>query len=147
MAGITVGFDGSHSAQRALEWAMSEAAFRHAPLTVLAVHPVALSGWTGRPIILPEDAPEVEKARRAAEDAAAKAAAELGRPVTGVTVRAVNGHPSEVLIEASAGADLLVLGSRGMSGMSGMRRMLLGSVSNTVMHQAHCPLVIIPDAG
>jgi nucleotide-binding universal stress UspA family protein len=80
MAGITVGFGGSHSAQRALEWAMSEAALRHVPLTVLTVHPVAVSGWTGDPIILSEDAPEVEKARQAAEDAVAKTAAGLGSP-------------------------------------------------------------------
>ncbi len=48
MTGITVGYDGSHNAQQALEWAMREAAFRHAPLTVLTVHPVAASGWTGQ---------------------------------------------------------------------------------------------------
>lgn len=144
MAGITVGFDGSHSAQRALEWAMSEAAVRHAPLTVLTVHPVAVSGWTGSPIIVPEDAPEAEKARQAAEDAVAKAAAELGQPGTGaVTVRAVSGHPSEELIKASGDADLVVVGS---SGMSGIRRLLLGSVSNAVLHHARCPVVIIPDA-
>lgn len=82
MPGITVGFDGSHSAQRALEWAMSESAFHHAPLTVLTVHPVAVSGWTGQPIILPEDAREVVNARHAAEDAIAKAAVELGQPGT-----------------------------------------------------------------
>lgn len=144
MAGITVGFDGSHSAQHALEWAMREAAFRHAPLTVLAVHPVAVSGWTGSPIILPEDAPEVGKARQAAEDAIAKAAAELGRPSSGtVTVRAVSGHPSEALIDASGDADLMVVGSRGMRGM---RRALLGSVSSAVLHHARCPVAVIPDA-
>jgi nucleotide-binding universal stress UspA family protein len=38
MPGIIVGVDGSGHSQRALEWAMKEAAIRHAPLTVLAVH-------------------------------------------------------------------------------------------------------------
>ncbi len=144
MRGITVGFDGSHSAQRALEWAMSEAAIRHVSLTVLAVHPVATSSWTGSPIILPEDAPEVEKARQAAQDAVAKAIAELGRLDAGaVTVLAMSGHPSEELITASRDADLVVVGS---TGMSAMRRLLLGSVSTAVLHHARCPVVVIPDA-
>lgn len=142
MTGITVGFDGSHSAQQALEWAMREAAFRHAPLTVLTVHPVAASGWTGNPIILPEDQPEVDKARQAAEDAIAKAAAELGEPSAApVTVRAVSGFPAEQLINASRDADLVVVGSRGHSRIS---RLLLGSVSSQVLHYAHCPVAVVP---
>ena len=144
MAGITVGFDGSHSAQRALEWAMSEAAVRHAPLTVLTVHLVPASGWTGNPIVLPADAPELEKMRQAAEDAAAKVAAELGQPGVAVNVRAVNGYPGEELTKASDDADLVVVGARGMSAIG---RLLLGSVSSEVMHHARCPVVLIRDAG
>ena len=53
MPGITVGVDGSHGAHQALEWAIKEAAVHDAPLTVLTVHEVAASGWTGNPIILP----------------------------------------------------------------------------------------------
>jgi nucleotide-binding universal stress UspA family protein len=142
MTGITVGFDGSHSAQQALEWAMREAAFRQAPLTVLTVHPVAASGWTGNPIILAEDQPEVDKARQAAEEAIAKAAAELGEPCAApVTVRAVSGFPAKQLINASRDADLVVVGSRGHSRIS---RLLLGSVSSEVLHYAHCPVVVVP---
>ena len=143
MTGITVGFDGSRSALMALKWAMSEAAMRHAPLTVLIVHPVAVSGWTGNPIILPEDAPEVQKARQAAADAVAKTAAELGQPGIGaVTVRGVSGVPSAELARASADTELLVVGARGMGEM---KRMLLGSVSNAVMHHARCPVAVIRD--
>ena len=145
MAGITVGFDGSHSAQRALEWAMSEAAVRHAPLTVLTVHLVPASGWTANPIVLPADAPELEKMRQAAEDAVAKVAAELGQPgAVAVIVRAVNGYPGEELTKASDDADLVVVGARGMSAIG---RLLLGSVSSEVMHHARCPVVLIRDAG
>ena len=46
MPGIIVGVDGSGHSQRALEWAMKEAAMRHAPLTVLTVHP-AIVGYFG----------------------------------------------------------------------------------------------------
>jgi nucleotide-binding universal stress UspA family protein len=142
MTGITVGYDGSHGAQRALEWAMREAAFRHALLTVLTVHPVAASGWTGNPIILPEDHPVVEEARQAAKDAIEKAAAELGEPcAVPVTVRAVSGIPAQELGQASADADLLVVGSRGHSTIS---RLLLGSVSTEMLHHAHCPVAVIP---
>ena len=59
MAGIIVGVDGSAGAHRALDWAMKEAAAHHAHLTVVAVHEVPVSGWTGNPIILGADAPEL----------------------------------------------------------------------------------------
>jgi len=144
MTGITVGYDGSYSAQQALEWAMSEAAIHHAPLTVLAVHPVAASGWTGSPVILPEDHPAVEEARQAAMDAIAKAAAELGESsAVPVTVRAVSGIPAQELMKASADTDLLVVGARGHSGIT---HLFLGSVSTAMLHHAHCPVAVIPSA-
>ena len=143
MPGITVGVDGSHGAHRALEWAIKEAATHHAPLTVLTVHEVPASGWTGKPIVLPPDVPAVEEARRAAEETVTKALSALGesRPPS-VTVRAVNGLAAEELINASRDADLLVVGFRGSSGFA---RVVLGSVSNKLVHQAHCPVVVIPD--
>jgi nucleotide-binding universal stress UspA family protein len=120
MTGIIVGVDGSHDAHRALEWAMQEAAARHAPLTVITVHQVAASGWIVAPIFLPVDEPTAEHARQAAEEAVAKAAAQLGgsQPVS-VTIRVVTGFPAQELIEASRDADLLVVGSRGGGGSRG----------------------------
>ncbi len=49
MNGIVVGVDGSPNSERALRWAMSEAAKVHAPLTVLAVSEAMKSYWTGNP--------------------------------------------------------------------------------------------------
>jgi nucleotide-binding universal stress UspA family protein len=142
MPGIIVGIDGSHHAHQALEWAMQEAAARYAPLTVVTVNEVAVSGWTGAPIILPTDQPALENARHAAEEAVAKAAAQLGesQPVS-VTVRAVNGFAAQELIEASRDADLLVVGSRGGGGFA---RLMLGSISDQVVRHAHCPVVVVP---
>ena len=59
MPGIVVGIDGSEHSQHVLEWAMRQAALQRAPLTVLTVHPVARSQWTGNPFIYPEDQPQV----------------------------------------------------------------------------------------
>ena len=141
MSGITVGIDGSDHSVRALEWAANEAAVRHAPLTVLTVHLVPQSGWTGNPIIVPQDAEEVEKERQAAEEMTLKVTSQLGeaRPAS-VTVHAVNGFPVPMLIEASREADLMVVGSRGAGGFA---KLIAGSVSNQVVHHAHCPVVVV----
>ena len=143
MPGITVGIDGSSHSARALEWALNEAAIRHAPLTVLTVHSVAVSGWSGNPIVLPGDADDQEKAYQAAEEMTLKVASQLqlgeAQPAS-VTVRAIVGFPAEELIKASADADLLVVGSRGAGGFA---RLMMGSVSSQVVHHAHCPVAVV----
>ena len=84
----------------------------------------------------------MEKIRQAAEESVAKVAAELGEPQPpSVTVRAMNGYAAEELIGASRGADLMVVGSRGAGGFA---RLLMGSVSNQVVHHAHCPVAVVP---
>ena len=104
MPGITVGVDGSDNSHRALEWAMKEAALRHAPLTVLAVHEVAANQWTANPVIYPEDAPMTEQARNWAEEAVSKVAGQLGdaQPLS-VTVNAKSGFSAKELIDCVAG--------------------------------------------
>ena len=121
---------------------MGSGGFRHVPLTVVTVHEVAVSGWTGQPIIFPADQADLEKVRQAAEETVAKAAGQLGesQPAS-VTVRAVNGFPAQELIEASRDADLLVVGSRGGGGFA---RLMLGSISQKMVHHAHCPVVVVP---
>lgn len=141
MPGIVVGVDGSEHSQCSLEWAMREAALRQAPLTVLAVHPVAMSAWTQTAIAYPQDEAEEERARATAQEGADKAAAPLAERAPAVTVRSVSGSPATELIRAGAGADLLVVGARGSGGFA---RLLLGSVSAQVTHHAPCPVVVIP---
>ena len=141
MPGIVVGFDGSAHSERSIEWAMKEAALHHAPLTVLAVPPVAVSGWTRSPISYPADEADVERARTAAQESVDKVANQIGGERPAVTVRAVNGVPAEELIKAGEDADLLVVGSRGSGGFG---RLLLGSVSSQVTHHAPCPVVVVP---
>lgn len=139
MSGITVGVDASDNSERALEWAMREGAIRHEPVTVVAVHGVATNQWTGHAMILPEDSPEEEKIRKAVEERVAKASGKLGAPVE-VHVEVVSGVASQVLLDASQNTDLLVVGSRGGGGFS---RMLVGSVSNQLVHHAACPVTIV----
>ena len=141
MPGIVVGVDGSEHSQRSLEWAMKEAALRHTLLTVLAVHPVAMSAWTQTPITYPQDEADQARAQAAAQEGAEKAAVSLGERAPAVTVRSVSGSPAAELIKAGAGADLLVVGARGSGGFA---RLLMGSVSAQVTHHAPCPVVIVP---
>jgi nucleotide-binding universal stress UspA family protein len=141
MPGIIVGIDSSHHSERALEWAMKEAALRHQPLKVLAVHP-AIAGWTGHGVSYPGDAELLESTRTAAKETTDKVLAGLGGPrPESVTVEAVSGIPAEVLVAAAADADMIVVGSRGTGGFA---RLTMGSVSDQVARHAKCPVVIVP---
>jgi nucleotide-binding universal stress UspA family protein len=122
---------------------MREAAMRKVPLTVLAVHEVMASYWTGNPVTVPADTPELEKVRIAVEHAVADAAEGLEGERPQVTVAAINGFAAKALIEASADSDLLVVGNRGGGGFP---RLSLGAVASQVVHHAHCPVVIVPSA-
>jgi nucleotide-binding universal stress UspA family protein len=142
MSGIVVGIDGSVNSRRALEWAIGEAAIRHAPLTVLAVQQ-ALAGYWGVPVVYPGDADLTEHARKVAKEetdtALDKLAADARPPQ--VTVLAVAGLPAEEILGLARDADMIVVGSRGAGGF---KKLLMGSVSTTVTHHAHCPVVVIP---
>ncbi len=140
MPGIVVGVDGSRHAERALEWAMKEAAMRHVPVTVVAVHQVPV-GWMGHGVPWPKDAELVDSTRAAAQELTDKVLAGLTGMRPQVKVEAANGLPAEVLLNVSADAEMIVLGSRGSGGFARLR---LGSVTYQVSHHAHCPVVIVP---
>ena len=135
---IVVGIDGSGSSLRALEWAAQQAELTGATLEVVITWQWPRSyGWT---IPVPDDF-----------DPAADAAATLSHAVDelkvahpGITVtsKTVEGHPAQVLIDLSVGADLLVVGSRGHGEFAGM---LLGSVSGHCVTNASCPVLILRD--
>ena len=142
MPGIVVGVDGSEHSVISLEWAVREAAVRNAALTVITVQSVA-AGYFGSPVVLPTDEPAREQLWQAANESVDKVLAGLGdglKPAS-VTVRAIVGFPARELIDASRGADMLVVGSRGVGGFT---RLMMGSVSSQVAQHAYCPIVIIP---
>jgi nucleotide-binding universal stress UspA family protein len=127
---VVVGIDGSEGSNRALEWAAIEAARSGA---VLEVHAVYGPGYV---FVTPH---EVERAMQRLLDDAGKHIADVA---PGVAFKGViqQGSAAQSLIESSKGADLLVVGSRGRGGFSGL---LLGSVSQQCSLHAHCPIVIV----
>lgn len=147
MSGIVVGVDGSANARYALEWAVQEAGLKHEPVTVVTVNEVAASFWTGKPVSVPADDVALDRVREAVTDLADKAVSGLGasRPAS-VTVRAVNGFAADELISASRDADLLVVGARGGAHAHGGMAFHapIGSISNKVLHNAECPVVVVP---
>jgi nucleotide-binding universal stress UspA family protein len=132
---IVVGVDGSDTSQRALDWALEEARVLDACIDV--VHAWHLPAHAV-PTVANAYAPFDEEARHIVEQALARA------DTTGVlSVRPVvrQGSGGEVLVRLAEGADLVVVGSRGLGGVKGL---LLGSVSHQVTHHAPCPVVVIP---
>jgi nucleotide-binding universal stress UspA family protein len=132
---IVVGIDGSPQAGAALSWAIDEARLRGLGLHVLYVFPalVSILGTTAH-----EYYPQVEKEAAGVLDQALASAP----PVDDLEVERTlaPGNPAETLVQESHGANMLVLGSRGLGTFRGM---LLGSVSMHCVHQAHCPVVIV----
>src|SRR5579872_5696770 len=109
MPGIIVGVDGSRHSRSALQWAVSEAVARHAPLIVLTVHQAVAGSWGGT-IPYPDDTELIRKLREEVQQETDDVLDELdvaSRPPL-VTVRAVTGLPAEQLLAAAAGADMLV---------------------------------------
>jgi len=139
MPGILVGIDGSGHSQRALEWAMKEAALRHAPLTVLAVRQ-AVTGWGGAEPYAGDNALIDQTAQKAKAETDKVLASLDGPHPESVTVRAVQGFPAEEIATAGADADLIVLGSHGAGGWT----RLMGSTATKVAHQATVPVIIVP---
>ncbi|WP_051967600.1 universal stress protein [Kitasatospora mediocidica] len=129
---LVVGVDGSPVSQAALDYAFAAASRRGAGLRVIyGLH-------AGRPGRADEHQSEQEARRVVAEATAGRAQV---YPDVDVTHEVVYGHPVAVLSEASEHALALVVGTRGRGGFTGM---LLGSVSQGVLHHARCPVVVVP---
>lgn len=141
MTMIVVGVDHSSGAKAALRFALDEARLRHATLRV--VH-AWQRGYLGAPGIEASTAFGAElDLRGGAEDALEESLREAIPDTDGVELerRVVEGAAALVLVDESRGADLLVVGSRGLGGVRGL---LLGSVGQQCAHHATCPVVIVP---
>lgn len=145
---IVVGVDGSEHGAAALRWAVDEARVRGA--NVVAVHawvfvpPTAVAEPGMIPVAATDLMDDLTLERQAAERALDEALeATLGDAAGEVDRKLVEGAPGDVLVDASTGAELVVVGSRGRGGIRGA---LLGSVSQHVAQHAHCPVVIVRGA-
>ncbi len=135
---IVVGIDDSEAAKRALRWALDEARRRKASVDVVhAWRPPYLGARPFGPSGMDVDA--IEARARAEFDRVVdrEVTGQQPGPVERVVVR---GGAARAILDASAGADLVVLGSRGLGGFEGL---LLGSVSHHAAHHVRCPLVVV----
>ena len=136
---IMVGVDGSPPSRKALTWAAAEAADHGANLVVLTAWAPTLLPPMGSGGVPPSPVPDPNQ--QATEDLLTVIKAELGEdPPVLVQPRVKQGHAAEVLIEQSADADLLVVGTRGRGGFKGL---VLGSVSQHVAAYAKCPVTVV----
>ncbi|MFF0431417.1 universal stress protein [Streptomyces sp. NPDC004327] len=135
-AAVVAGVDGSEHSRRALEWALHAARSLGAPLTVAHVRPDALQLGSARIASL-GPAPEIP------DTVVDALAAEVGPRAEGLDVRyaSLDGSVVDALVGAAAGAQLLVIGSRGRGGF---KSLLLGSTGRALAASAPCPLVVVP---
>jgi nucleotide-binding universal stress UspA family protein len=137
---IVVGVDGSDCSKAALRWAMTQARLTGASIEAIhAWHAPGTSGagygWATAATV--GDSVNAEAAK-VLDETIAEVSARLDHPVA-VLARAMPGPPTQVLLHAADGASLLVVGSRGRNGFTGM---LLGSVSQQCAEHAPCPVVV-----
>ena len=135
---VACGYDGSPAARDALKWAADFARRGHRPLRVLAVQRQLAFGHIGVTGAFGATSANDELRAELAEDLE-QAVAELS--IESVESEILEGDPVQRLTESSAGAVLLVLGSRGYGPM---RTVLLGSVSAGVVRTAASPVVVVP---
>ncbi len=141
---IVVGHDGSSFADHALRWSLELAQRAHMPVMVVRA-------WTMRTAprpktqefgYVPPASDYAEAVRERLEESTRDLLAEF--PDVEVTLRVERGQPATVVVEASEGASLLVVGPRGLGGFKGL---MLGSVSEHAVGTASCPVVVVRDTG
>ena len=138
VARVVVGVDGSQPSREALRWARTLAGCTGAAVEAVTVwtYPAA-PGWG----MVGDWDPE-ENAREVLEEAI-EAAYGHDRPPK-LTTRVVQGPAAKSLLDASEGAQMLVVGSRGHGGFAGL---LLGSVSAVCAEHATVPVLVVHGEG
>jgi nucleotide-binding universal stress UspA family protein len=138
---IVVGTDGSETATRALDRAAALASALGAKLLIVSAYSDRPGGVPSAGVSL--DAGWAAAAKSAAEKVVADAEGRARKAgVKDLTSEAIAGEPAEVLLRSAAnrGADLLVVGSKGMQSTA---RFLLGPIANKVSRKVVCDLLIV----
>jgi nucleotide-binding universal stress UspA family protein len=142
---IVVGTDGSEGGNLAVSTAISLAAPGESVLHIVTVgrHPIT-QGFVSPEVMAPVGAIDAwqDAEREVLDGVLSGAASEAAQHDVKVEVHSEFGSPAEVLctVAESVGADLIVVGNRGMQGK---RRVVLGSVPNSVSHHAPCSVLIV----
>jgi nucleotide-binding universal stress UspA family protein len=138
---IVVGVSGSPASARALRWAADAAVRLDAQLKVVLIWSIEQRAFYA-PAISPDD--YSRRQERAVCGLTATVRAELG-PIAldSVTTEVAQGMPERALVEQSAGADLLVLGSASAT----VTARSIGSVIRACLSHAHCPVVVVGPEG
>jgi nucleotide-binding universal stress UspA family protein len=132
---VVLGYDGSSASNRAAAFA-----FRHAAAVGCGVVAVTVEAGRGEPDtweVNPQDATPGSDTSAFHSPVIVTAAA---FPEVAVSFVAGTGRPAEVLLAEAIGAELLVVGSRGSGGFSGL---VMGSVSQKVLAHAECPVAVL----
>ena len=143
---VLVAMDGSEDSFEALRFLLSLPLMRRTKLRLLSVvepirYPTSAPGAVRGHLI--RMVKEIENERRGElESVLEKAAAELEGSITRVTRSTPTGDPADVIVAAAHDSDLVVVGARGLGGMS---RLLLGSVSEKVLRYAPCSVLIVKE--
>ncbi|PWF82821.1 universal stress protein [Kocuria rosea] len=133
---IVVGVDGSAESLTALEWAITEARFRDGRLHLVTAWQYPAMAAGGMEWVLPDP----DTYGQASQRIQAEALQKVHVDDVDISTEVVQKPVAAALLDASADADLLVVGSRGRGGFTGL---LLGSVSNQVVHHASCPVLVV----
>jgi nucleotide-binding universal stress UspA family protein len=144
-AGVVVGVDGSAESFGALRVAVEEAARRGTTVRVVAAWEVG-DMWSDMYVLT---GPEKNQVRTRLEQAVASEVADardefsatVGPRTPDITTDVVEGPPSDLLVAAAEGAELLVVGSRGHGAIRGL---LLGSVALRCIVHAPCSVLVVP---
>ncbi|MEU3252918.1 universal stress protein [Streptomyces sp. NPDC006997] len=146
LGAVVLAVDGSGAGEAAVGYAFAEAALRAAPL--VAVH--VWNTWNERAYEGPGDplptmVVDTDHLREAEQRVLDETVARWQPTYPQVTVerRLLRARTRPALIEASRHAQLLVTGARGRGGFTGL---LLGSVSQALLHHAHCPVTVVRES-
>ncbi|MEU0058754.1 universal stress protein [Streptomyces sp. NPDC006334] len=136
MRGVVVGLDGSAESRAAAEWAAGEAKRRFLPLKLVHVVEVVLEPMALAQFLGADTRPQGSEllAREVVEGFRER------HPGLDVAVEQTPGRPAEALTREAEDAELVVLGSRGLSGIGGF---LLGSVGQAVVTRTRQPVILV----
>ena len=133
---VTVGLDGSPESRAAAEWAAREAKLRGLPLRLVHVWEPVPEPMAQAPLLGAET--QAHWSERIPRETAE--GLRLRHPGVHVEMEQISGRPMDALAEAAKDAELLVLGSRGLSGIGGF---LVGSVGMAVIAHTETPVVLV----